>query len=287
MDEFALLQTIYKASSKLENVFTIGPGDDMGEVQIGDQKILAAVDQLIVGRHVEVGENPVLIGRKAIARCFSDIAAMAGKPIGCLMTACLPSSTQQTWSEAVFQGAREAAEEWGGPIFGGDIATVQEGMPSFTVHAIATPPPSGAIKRRGAQVGDLICVTGVLGRSHESHHLAFSPLIELAQELLQELGESLHCMIDISDGLGQDASHLASKSTQLCLQTSKLPLRNGASIKEALSDGEDYELLFTSNRVPEHQEVTVIGKVVKRIAGDRAVVDEKGNDLSSMGWTHS
>ena len=287
MDELELLQTIYLASANLKRPFTIGPGDDMGEVVIGNQKILAAVDQLIVGRHVTLDTPPALIGRKAVARCFSDIAAMAGTPVGCLMTACLPSATEQSWANEVFEGAREAAEEWGGPIFGGDIASIQDGNASFTLHAIATPPPTGAIKRHGVKCGDLVCVTGDLGNSNNSHHLSFSPRIEIAIELANTLQSDLHSMIDISDGLGQDASHLASLELQLVIQTNLLPLRSGATIQNALCDGEDYELLFTCNSRPNHQDVTIIGFVQPREEDSPSVIDENGKDLSQLGWTHT
>ena len=80
MGEFELLQTIYNASKNLGSRVTIGPGDDMGEFSVGGKQILLAVDQLIVGRHVEIDCSPEAIGRKAMARCFSDIAAMCGAP---------------------------------------------------------------------------------------------------------------------------------------------------------------------------------------------------------------
>ncbi len=91
MHELELLQSIYAtyATTSDSKHITIGPGDDMGEIKIGNERLLCAVDQLIVGRHVTSDIDPRFIGRKAIARCFSDIAAMGATPIGSLMTACL------------------------------------------------------------------------------------------------------------------------------------------------------------------------------------------------------
>ena len=285
MDELQLLQSIY-ASATQSKVITIGPGDDMGELLIGKERLLCAVDQLIVGRHVQPDVPPKVIGYKAIARCFSDIAAMCATPVGSLMTACVSSITSNEWCDAVFTGAKEAAERWGGPIFGGDIASCDETSTLFTVTALAKPGPITTL-RTGAQAGDFLCATGELGNAIQGHHLTFTPRITEAQELLEILGSNLHSMIDISDGLGLDASHLASDSLQLVIDTASLPLRKGASIQNALSDGEDYELLFTTSKIPEHELVTVIGQVQERNLNSPSVIDEHGNDLSSMGWEHT
>ncbi len=149
--------------------------------------------------------------------------------------------------------------------------------------AIAVPHKAGAITRIGAQAGDYVCVTGELGNSIADHHITFTPRIAEAQELLQLLGKSLHSMIDISDGLGKDASHLASETLQLVINTELLPLRKGATIVNAISDGEDYELLFTSESKPPSRLATVIGKVQ---LGEPKVITTTDEDISSFGWNH-
>ena len=285
MGEFALLQTIYEASKSLGDDVSIGPGDDMGEIVVGGKRILLAVDQLVVGRHVETDASPKCIGRKAIARCFSDIAAMCGSPVCSLMTACLPAYCSDEWAEHVFASAKEYAEKWCGPIIGGDIATSDSKNAVFTVTAMATPHETGSVKRSGAQIGDYVCVTGELGNSIQGHHLSFEPRIELAQCILKELENGLHSMIDISDGLAQDAGHLSNQYCSIQLDTNSLPLRSGATAEGALGDGEDYELLFTCVEPPAIDEVTVIGKVVER--GESSVIDEAGNTIAIRGWEHS
>jgi thiamine-monophosphate kinase len=288
--EFELLNEIYARSMELSDSITLGPGDDMGEIVVGEEQLLVAVDQLVIGRHVTPDTAPKLIGRKAIARCFSDIAAMAGSPIGSLMTACLPTDSSNyntSWAMSVFEGAREVAKEWGGPIFGGDIAMCDDAPPIFSVTAVASPPISGSIKRGGAREGDFVCVTGKLGNSQASHHLNFTPRINEAQALVHELQDHIHAMIDISDGLGRDASHLASDELQIVIDTVLIPCRDGATIEQAICDGEDYELLFTTSHVPSNDLVTVIGKVVKRSSYSPRVIDDRGVDISAMGWEHA
>jgi thiamine-monophosphate kinase len=281
MNEHELLHSIYSESTQSKTI-TIGPGDDMGELLIGKERVLCAIDQLIVGIHISPEIPPECIGRKAIARCFSDVAAMAAIPRGSLMTACVPHDVTNDWCEKVFAGAKDAAKLWGGPIFGGDIAA-SKGPAVFTVTAIAIPHGSDAITRTGAQSGDYICVSGELGNSIDGHHLSFTPRIQEAQELHETLGEHLHSMIDISDGLGQDASHLASDTLQLVIDTSLLPLRTGATVDNAIKDGEDYELLFTSAVKPPTHLATVIGKV--EYGTDKAITTS-GTVIADCGWNH-
>jgi thiamine-monophosphate kinase len=283
MNEFSLLKKIYQTASAHKSII-IGPGDDMALIAIDEDELLCGVDQLIVGKHVTTETPPALIGQKAIARCFSDLAAMGGLPIGSLMTAAMPPEIDESWAMSVFEGARVAAEKWGGPIVGGDIASTEKNVqPMFTVTAFGTI-PTVAVKRNNAQVGDVIYVTGKIGNSIANHHLHFTPRIKEAQLLIDSV--EINTMIDISDGLGQDASHLASVNTQLVIDTAMIPLREGATIPSAIADGEDYELLFTCATKPPKDLATPIGFVQQRNALDPKVITTAGEDISNLGWTH-
>ncbi|MBC8203253.1 MAG: thiamine-monophosphate kinase [Planctomycetes bacterium] len=283
MKELSLLEKIYKTSPRDDSIL-IGPGDDMALMQFDSTNLLCGVDQLIVGRHVTIETAPELIGRKAVARSFSDVAAMGGVPTGSLMTAALPPKTDESWAMAVFQGANEHAAKWGGPIVGGDIATTEENaQPMFTVTTFGTLPTT-PIKRSNAQVGDVIYVTGTIGNSIAYHHLHFTPRINEAQLLMDSV--EINTMIDISDGLGQDASHLATEISQLVIDTALLPLREGATLPKALSDGEDYELLFTSGSKPPEHLATPIGYVQRRTPSEPKVITTTGEDVSNLGWSH-
>ncbi len=283
MKESSLLQQIYKKSTN-DDLILIGPGDDMALLEFEPNTLLCGVDQLIVGKHVTIDTPPKLIGRKAVARCFSDVAAMGGIPVGSLMTAALPLSTDEAWAMAVFDGAREHAAKWGGPIVGGDIASSAENaQPMFSVTTFGTIPTT-AIKRNNAQVDDVIYVTGKIGNSIENHHLHFTPRINEAQMLINSI--KISSMIDISDGLGQDASHLATNKTQLVINPTMVPLRKGAILPSAFSDGEDYELLFTSAMKPSENLATPIGFVQHRNANEPKVITTSGEDISNLGWSH-
>jgi thiamine-monophosphate kinase len=153
--------------------------------------------------------------------------------------------------------------------------------------------------RRGARVGDAVCVTGRLGGSLQAdglgRHLTFEPRLSEAIALAEVLGERLHAMIDISDGLGRDASHLAEQSgVQIEIEADRIPCAEGIGWRRAMSDGEDYELCFAaSGEVPARLgelPVIAVGRVVERPRPDSPpVVVKEGDrilDGSELGWEH-
>jgi len=303
--EFDLLRSVYRANAALPAFVRVPPGDDMAELALpeGSGRILIAVDQVIGGRHVRPDEDPGLVGRKAMARNVSDIAAMAARPFASVVACALPPDWDEPRALRLFAGLRAAGERWGCPLVGGDLSIGAAGSPlvvSVTVLALPIPNPDGdrVVTRRGSRVGDGVFVTGALGGSLDADgcgwHLTFEPRLAEAEELLATLGPRLHAMIDLSDGLGRDAGHLVESATvAIELDAAALPCRPGASWRAALGDGEDYELLFTAEGpVPSRlgtTPVTRIGSVVARVAEEPAVVVRVGDarlDASESGWEH-
>jgi thiamine-monophosphate kinase len=100
-----------------------------------------------------------------------------------------------------------------------------------------------ALLRSGGKPGDLLYVTGQLGGSIRGKHLRFEP--RLAEALWLADHFAINAMIDISDGLGSDLPRMAKASnTDFEIDRERLPLNKGCSVERAISDGEDYELLF-------------------------------------------
>jgi thiamine-monophosphate kinase len=283
MHEFDLIREICQSQGSPPAGVLIGPGDDLAEVQVGERYLLLGVDQLVIGRHVDLDTPPELIGRKAVARCLSDVAAMAGRPIATLVAAALPQDCEDEWAMAIFEAARDTAEAFGAPIIGGDIAA-GEGVLSVTVAAES--PAAGAVRRVGARAGDLLCVTGELGDAQSRHHLHFTPRIAEAAAILDAAGNALHAMIDISDGLGRDAAHLLEGGAlDIELDAAAIPRRNNCAIEQAVSDGEDYELLFACEEPPPELAdcpLTVIG----RFSNGSGKVMLGQSDVSGCGWEH-
>jgi thiamine-monophosphate kinase len=306
MNERALLEHIMESTCETPGV-VIGPGDDMALLDVpggsGSAGLLISVDQVVDGVHVRADTTPwSAIGRKAVARALSDVAAMAGRPLASIVAAVLPPGTSGEQAAELFDAMRLAAEQYRAPIIGGDLAFhhAETGPLTCSVTVLATPTTNGPVKRSGAMEGDAVCVTGVLGGSFEEggagRHLEFEPRIGEAIMLQAILKERLHSMIDLSDGLGTDGMQLLDKQAhlQIRIKASDIPCSEGVDWRRAVADGEDYELCFCAEgELPEQVldcGVTRIGMVVKVEAGDArriVVIDgEQEHDISGAGWEH-
>lgn len=301
MREFKLLQHVFQATGKSQSVL-IPPGDDMAMVQVDGVNLLAAVDQLVEARHFDISITPVhLIGRKAITRSLSDVAAMAAIPVASLGTITACPSTHDEWAAALFDAMNETADQYNCPLIGGDVAIHHEtGSPMVcTVTVLAKPGMNPPLRRSGAKAGDNLYVTGALGGSVDKsglgRHLTFQPRINEALALSEILGPRLHAMIDISDGLGRDASHIAELSNvSIEIDAGSLPINDGLDWRRAMSDGEDYELCFAvegdvPNQICQVQ-VTQIGRIVALSDSLKpSVIVRDGStqiDAASLGWEH-
>jgi thiamine-monophosphate kinase len=315
MREQTLLERIYAGNPLLPATVTLPPGDDMAALRIpltdpSGSELLLAVDQVIEGVHVTsrtVDEDPAIVGRKAVARNLSDVAAMAGRPLATLASVVLPARYSEAQARELFEGVRGSAQVFGAPLIGGDTAIHRDPKAPLvlSVTILATPAWPGAriITRRGGQAGDGLFVTGALGGSLDSdgrgRHLTFEPRIECAIALLETLGDRLHAMLDLSDGLGRDAAHLVDHQTAAMLEAADIPTHDGLPWHRGVGDGEDYELLFAaSGAVPTRLAgvpITRVGTIVARdpnmvgasvLVRTGALADEAFVDASRFGWEH-
>ena len=299
MRELELLQHICQSAAAPSARIPIPPGDDMAMIDFDGRPILAGVDQVVCGRHFDPKTTPALIGRKAIARSLSDVAAMAARPAATLAAATLPPDYGDERANELFDAMRSTADRYACPLIGGDIALGNPGSALLcTVTVLAEPGPAGAVRRSGAREGDVVYVTGALGGSLRDdgggRHLTFEPRLAEAIELAETIGERLHAMIDLSDGLGLDASRLAERSgVRIEIDAGRVPSADGVGWRRALGDGEDYELCFAAaGEVPGSLgglAVTAVGRVLAAAAGEPLVMvrDETGVvDASHLGWEH-
>jgi thiamine-monophosphate kinase len=302
--EFELLRAVYRQNESLPSFVTVPPGDDMAELRLpaGAGRLLVAVDQVIAGRHVRHDEDPKLIGRKAVARNVSDIAAMAAAPLASVVACCLPRDWDEPRALSLFAGLRESAAAWNCPLVGGDLALGGPGDPLTVSVTVLATPRGRAITRRGSRDGDGVFVTGSLGGSLApgggGRHLTFEPRLPESHELLATLGDRLHAMIDLSDGLGRDAGHLLedpdAAGLAIELDAAALPVHPGCDWRSALGDGEDYELLFTAaGPVPARLGATPVarvGSVRARRDGEPSLslrLEGRLVDVSGLGWEHA
>jgi thiamine-monophosphate kinase len=230
----------------------VGPGDDCAVVRAaGDRRHdwLLKSDPVIANVHFTADAPGQAIGHKALGRVLSDIAAMGGEPLWALVDLVAPARTPALLVEQIFQGLSRLARRVGLAVVGGDVSA----GPVLEVHvlAIGRVAQGKAVLRSGARPGDSLFVTGALGGSLAGRHLRFQPRLAEGGWLARH--GWARAMIDLSDGLATDLRHLIRRSgvgAELWLEAipvSRAARKSGkpaAALRHALTDGEDFELLF-------------------------------------------
>lgn len=304
MREFALLDRIFALNAQLPAAVLIPPGDDMALVSLaGCDRVLVAADSAIEGRHAPWGCDPYLIGRKALLRNLSDVAAMgAARPVATVACAVLPRGLDEARAWRLAEGLRETAAAWGAPLVGGDIATMPAAVAhapiiaSVTILAVPLAPGARIATRSDARAGDGVYVTGLIGGAWDAatglgRHLDFTPRLHAAHALLESLGERLGAMIDVSDGLGRDLGHIAAQS-KVCIEVdlARVPVAAGTAPRVAIGQGEDYELAFTARgEVPREVAGVPVTRIGAVVAGGASVRVRDGDgwfDAHACGFEH-
>lgn len=243
LGEFGLINRIKTLLGK-PPVGVKGIGDDTAVVPFNStQYLLLTTDMLIEGVHFTKSMPTRAVGHKAIAASLSDIAAMGGTADYALVSLGVPSGYALGAITALYAGMKATARRYHVAIVGGD--TVKSRKLIINVAMTGKVAKHRVVTRAGARAGDQIFVTGPLGRSlSSSWHARFIPRLREAAYLTRRYQPT--AMIDISDGLAADLGHILRESRKGArLEEGLIPRRKGASLREALNDGEDFELLVT------------------------------------------
>ena len=308
MNEFELIARLTKTLPTNETVL-VGVGDDCAVLDLGvpEKLVLFKTDAVVEGVHFTRETPPEKIGRKALARCLSDIAAMAGTPTAALVTIALPKDFDADFVAKIYAGLNALAEKQAVAIVGGETTTNPERI-LISIALLGTVARGKQILRSGAKVGDAIFVTGELGGSRAEKHLEFEPRLAEARWLAEHF--PVHALMDLSDGLAGDLPHILKasqvgahllKSAVPVSRAAKLQAKAGSKSKPAfaaaLTDGEDFELLFTipskhavklldawKKKFPELK-LSCIGRIV---AGEGIVIRDKigSHPLNAHGYVH-
>jgi thiamine-monophosphate kinase len=219
-----------------------GMGDDCAVLAPARGRELLTVDPVVRGVHFDDRTPPAAAGAKLFKRNLSDIAAMGGRPRAALVALALDGRVSTRWLAAFYSGIARQSLRWRVPVVGGDVARLPG---SFVATLTLVGEATGRIlTRSGARAGDWIYVTGTLGRSLPTgHHHRFQP--RLAEGAWLARRPEVRAMLDVSDGLAKDLRALAPPGAEPAVFPERLPRRAGASVREALCDGEDYELAFS------------------------------------------
>jgi thiamine-monophosphate kinase len=235
----------------LKKAVATASGDDCAivEAQHRHRLLVLKTDCIVEGVHFLRRTNALDVGWKAMMRPLSDFAATSAVPQFALITLMAPKQTKVAWVKELYRGLCRAAKRFEVSIVGGETSSTP-GPVAISVSVVGFVERDRWISRRGGKAGDDLFVTGRLGGALKQKHLQFIPRIAESRWLTKNF--SIHAMMDLSDGLGTDLPRLARASkVGFNIETEKLPLTRGAKINDAISEGEDYELLFAVS--PRHR----------------------------------
>lgn len=238
-----------------------------------NQDLLFTTDLTIEGVHFTRESTAEEIGHKSVARSLSDIAAMGGQPRYCLVSLAMAPWTDQKWVDGFYRGLNKLLRETKAWIAGGDISHANQLV--CDVMICGSIAKGKALYRDGARAGDILYVSGPLGGWR--HKKVIVPRLDIGRKLV---GKANSC-IDISDGLSIDLYRLCLFS-KVSAVLDKVPVLEGATLEQALHDGEDYELLYTAP-----QKTRVPGIPIGRITeGNPGTITFQGKKLPQLGYDH-
>jgi len=291
--EFSLIERL---SSMLDNGgVTLGVGDDaalFGET-------LVAKDIMVEGVHFTKGAPLLHIMRKLVTANVSDIAAMGGVAEYALLGIAIPDGYEVDPADIV-----RPFNIYGVKLIGGDTTSSKDSL--FLSVTIIGKKNEYVLKRSGAKVGDLIYISRPVGRVRQQldeelagsdtyNHYLVKAETELG-DLLGRTGIATSC-IDISDGLGRDASHIADMScVKMVIDADKIPVDKLTDIENpieyAIGSGEEFALLFTvpSDRQTEFEMMSSKSILIGRVAEGKGVYLDTGigmKEISGFGYEHS
>ncbi|MDH1656194.1 thiamine-phosphate kinase [Pseudomonas mosselii] len=313
MGEFELIRHYFAAAPCAQGGegVALGIGDDCALLDLpAGEQLAISTDTLVAGVHFPAVCDPLLLGQRSLAVAASDLAAMGATPIGFTLALTLPEFGPD-WLAAFADGLGRMAHRCRMTLIGGDTT---RGPLSITVTVFGRVPAGQALRRSGAQPGDLLCVGGFLGNAAGALPLVLGEreaAAEVAGPLLEhywsplpqlQLGERLRGLataaLDISDGLLADCGHIAKASgVALEVNLAQVPvsaplqafLGHEAAVQAAFTGGDDYVLAFTLPEIALNslaREVHVIGRVLQ--GQGVTLLDPQGQDITPVqrGYQH-
>jgi len=309
-------ETIRIIEKIIKSDATIGPGDDCAAIDIGNRYLLVTTDMMVTKAHIPKGMGPYDIGWSIVAVNLSDIAAMGGTPLGLVTAIGITRGHPIEFIEQMVDGMNDCARRFNTSIVGGDTKEHDDLVLCGT--AFGEVAKDGILLRKGAKAGDLIAVTGSLGRAgagffsmkkalglKEAEDALKRPWPRVREGMLLSKSGFVTSAMDISDGLSTSIFEL-SRNSGMTFEVDYTRIPKAKEVEMAFHDlerqkdlvlnfGDDYELLFTIKREAEDdlgklsQEcgcpMTVIGKVT---SGEENILIDNGKreKLENLGYEH-
>lgn len=299
MNEFQLIQHYFKHASLSFNhpLVVDSIGDDCAEIKLSPGHHLhLSIDTLVEGVHFPKHASPFDIATRALCVSLSDLAAVAATPIAFTLAITLPK-IEREWLSRFSEGLAYIAQKYQCPLIGGDTTKGESIIITIQVHGECQ--QGEGLKRRGAEVGDKVYVSGPLGDGAGAlAQVLTDPLNNkgLAKQYYQPLPEiefskrmigTASSCLDVSDGLVQDLNHIcAASDVGMDIRSDNIPISElllstagkASALQFALSGGDDYKLAYTAKHCDSGY---CIGEV---IAGDKVLVD--GAEPILTGYQH-
>lgn len=280
--------------------------DDCAVLSIGSEHLILTHDMMAEGVHWLSNADPADVAWKLVASNLSDLAAKGARPLGVLLGFMLG---EDTWDRQFADGLKEVLVRFDVPLLGGDTVANRGDKRALGLTAIGLATFVPVPARTGAQIGDLVYVTGTLGDALAGFELIEAGFDEVGiladaynrpEPRLQEgqlLAPFVHAMMDVSDGLLLDAERLASASkVGIAINLAQIPLSDAyvsyrgdalESRMQAASWGDDYQLLFA---IPPGVDVPVAATLIGRVVQGAGLILSDGDQQlplpSSLGYQH-
>jgi len=283
LGEFGLIDHLTKNNETKSASTIVSVGDDAAVIDHFGRQTVVSTDMLVEGIHFDLMYTPLKhLGYKSVIVNISDIYAMNATPTQILLSIAISNRFSVEALDEFYEGVYAACSKYQVDLVGGDTTTSRSGF-VISITAIGEVAPDAYVKRDGAQVNDLVCVSGDLGGAF----LGLT-ILEREKKIFEETGAQPDLenrayiigrllkpearkdvieyfasqeilptsMMDISDGLSSEMLHICKQSNTGCvLYEDKLPINEDSKdfaykleldpTACALSGGEDYELLFT------------------------------------------
>jgi thiamine-monophosphate kinase len=312
--EFGERNAVKELMRVFDRGYSPGLGDDCGIIPFGDQYLLLTTDVVNEKTHFPKGTTPYDMGWYSVAVNLSDVAAMGGYPLAFIAALTLPRTTDLTFLREVARGMDACTKQYGVAVYGGD--TKEGDSISIAGVALGRVSKDRILLRKGSKVGDIIAVTGEIGRggwaaetirktgsNKEALETLLRPNPRLEEGRLLSESRAVTACMDTSDGLASTLYQMREQNaTGFEVEQGKLPLfpklralPAADMARIAIYHGGDYELVATvkpeeyenlsATLVKHNAHLTAIGHVTKD--SDCVLVTDKGREqIADRGWEH-
>ncbi|MBC7114666.1 MAG: thiamine-phosphate kinase [Archaeoglobi archaeon] len=292
------IQIALSVIEEVNRAFVPAGEDDCAVIEHGDELIVLTTDMVMKSTDFPEGSTFFQMGWKSVAVNLSDIASTGAAPLCFLASVGLPSETSIEDFRELFRGMKECCRKYRTSFIGGDMNEADE--PVISGFALGITGKDRILLRRGAKPGDLLCVTGELGKGAASLMLGELETLNIVHPRVFEgmkIAESrcATAMTDISDSLAIsiheicEMSGVGARVYAERIPVHELAMRFENSLELALFGGDEYELVFTAREEGlerlEDIDFTVIGEITAE-REVRLIIDGKAERLEKKGYEH-